>query len=436
MKMKISDKKAAFIKGTFILTITGFINKIIGFFYRIFLSNKIGAEGMGIYQLIFPVVAICHAITVCGISTSISKLVAEKHALKDESGAKAILFGGLVLSVGLSILTGTLLILSANTLSVHIYNEPRCVLLFKIIALSLPFSAIHSCICGYYFGRQQTRIPSIAQLIEQIVRVCSVFFICHILESQNAPVDISVAVIGIVFGETISMLFCLTAFGHENAAMPKNTDSFCILPLIRLSLPLTFNRLALHLLQSIEALLLPLSLASFGLKNSEALQVYGTLTGMALPFILFPSAITNSIATLLLPTIAEAKASNNQKLIRSLIYKSFTLSIGFGFLLTAGFLVFGPFLGEFFFQSPLAGHFIRTLSFLCPFLCLTITLESILNGLGKTVTSFLHNITGLIIRILFVILTIPVIGITGYLWGILASEIVISMLHLFSLKKF
>ena len=405
--MMISGKKAAFIKGTFILTMTGFINKIIGFFYRIFLSNKIGAEGMGIYQLIFPVVAICHAITVCGISTAISKLVAEKHAVKNESGAKAILFGGLTLSVGLSILTGTILILSANTLSIHIYKEPRCALLFKIIALSLPFCAIQSCICGYYFGKKQTCIPAISQLTEQIVRICSVFFICHILESQNTPVDISIAVIGIVLGEITSMLFCLTALGHDNVAKSKTSDSLSFLPLIRLGLPLSFNRLSLHLLQSIEALLLPLALTSFGLKNSEALEVYGTLTGMALPFLLFPSAITNSIATLLLPTIAEAKVANNHKLIQSIVYKSFMLSVFFGFLLTFIFFISGIFLGEFFFHSSLAGHFIRTLSFLCPFLCLATTLESILNGLGKTMTSFIHNIVGLILRILFVIFAIP-----------------------------
>lgn len=433
--MMISGKKAAFIKGTFILTMTGFVNKIIGFFYRIFLSNKFGAEGMGIYQLIFPIAAICHALTIGGIHTAISKLVAEKHSRADEAGAKSVLFSGLILSIGLSILTGTLLMFFADTLSVHIYREQRCGLLFKIIALSLPFSAVHSCICGYYYGKKQTKIPALSQLVEQVVRVASVILICHILESQNSPAEISTAVTGIVLGESISMLFCLTALGHDNTTMPKSMDKLYFLSLIRLSLPLSFNHLALHLLQSLEAILLPLSLSSFGLQNAEALQVYGTLTGMALPFILFPSAITTSIATLLLPTIAEAKASDNQKLIRTLIYKSFTLSISFGFLLTAGFLIFGSFLGEFFFQSTLAGHFIRTLSFLCPFLCLAITLESILNGLGKTMTSFFHNMAGLILRILFVIFTIPAVGITGYLWAILASEILISLLHFFSLRK-
>lgn len=434
--MIISGKKAAFIKGTFILTMTGFISKIIGFFYRIFLSNKIGAEGMGIYQLIFPVTAICHAITTCGITTAISKICAEKNAENDTAGAKMVLLSGLLLSVTLSILTGVCLILASDFLSLHIYNEARCSLLFKITALSLPFCSIHSCICGYYYGARQTMIPAASQLVEQLVRVGSVLIICHILESQNSPVGIYIAVIGIVLGEAVSMLFSLTMLTfHAPDKFFSSTGKMCLKPILTLSLPLSVNRLALHLLQSVEAILLPLTLTAFGMTNKEALSVYGTLTGMALPFILFPSAITNSIATLLLPTIAEARASGNQRLINSVIYKSFLLSIGFGFSLTISFLILGNFLGEFFFQSTLAGHFIKTLAFICPFLCLGITFESILNGLGKTVTSFFHNIAGLLLRICFVIFAIPKVGITGYLWGILACEILISLLHCFSLRK-
>ena len=57
------------VKGTLILTLSGFLTKIIGFIYRIFLSHTIGAQGMGIYQLIFPVQALCFALTVGGIQT-------------------------------------------------------------------------------------------------------------------------------------------------------------------------------------------------------------------------------------------------------------------------------------------------------------------------------------------------------------------------------
>ena len=71
------------LKGTLILTLSGFLTKIIGFLYRIFLSQTIGSTGMGIYQLIFPIHALCFALTVGGIQTAISRLVAAKFAKKE-----------------------------------------------------------------------------------------------------------------------------------------------------------------------------------------------------------------------------------------------------------------------------------------------------------------------------------------------------------------
>ena len=71
-------KKHMLIRGTLILTITGLVTRIIGFFYRIFLSHTIGAEGMGIYQLIFPIHSICFSLTVAGIQTAISRFLAAK----------------------------------------------------------------------------------------------------------------------------------------------------------------------------------------------------------------------------------------------------------------------------------------------------------------------------------------------------------------------
>ena len=61
----MSDK--LFIKGTLILTLTGLVSRLMGFFYRIFLSHTIGAQGVGIYQLTLPVHAIVLAACCMGI---------------------------------------------------------------------------------------------------------------------------------------------------------------------------------------------------------------------------------------------------------------------------------------------------------------------------------------------------------------------------------
>ena len=74
--------KQIFFKGTFILTCAGLMSRVIGFFYRIFLSHTIGAQGLGLYQLIMPLQNLVLAFTVSGIQTSLSRLIASRLALK------------------------------------------------------------------------------------------------------------------------------------------------------------------------------------------------------------------------------------------------------------------------------------------------------------------------------------------------------------------
>ncbi len=153
------------------------------------------------------------------------------------------------------------------------------------------------------------------------------------------------------------------------------------------------------------------------------------------PFILFPSAITNSMAVLLLPTVAEAQADGQHSRIAQTIALSLRYSLYMGILCIGVFTLFGRELGISVFHDHSAGPFMQILAWLCPFLYLATTMGSILNGLGKTSVTFRHNVTALLLRLAFVIFGIPRFGITAYLWGMLASELLLAGLHLFSLKR-
>lgn len=142
------------VKGTLILTLSGFLTKIIGFIYRIFLSHTIGAQGMGIYQLIFPVQALCFALTVGGIQTAISRLVAAKAALEEEQSSRDIFLISTFLSIFTAILVSFFLYRHASWFALHILLEESCTPLLKIMALSLPMGAFHACVNGYYFARK------------------------------------------------------------------------------------------------------------------------------------------------------------------------------------------------------------------------------------------------------------------------------------------
>lgn len=439
-------KKNPIITGTVILTATGIISRIIGFFYRIFLSRNIGEEGMGIYQLLAPVMALSFSLTAAGIQTSISKHVAAYEAKGQRRSSVAVLLCGLFVSVSLSLALGIVLFQYSLPISLHFLLEERCAPLVRIYALSLPFAAVHSCINGYYYGLKKTAVPSVTQLIEQLARVFSVYLIFLYCDKHNLTPQVSVAIVGLVLGEITSSLIsilAITGTGCKNTRrryrshFTSEYDVFKQLkPLLLLAVPLSVNRIVLNFLQSIEAIYLPRQLCAFGLSNSQALSIYGVLTGMSLPLILFPQAITGSISVLLLPYVSEADAKGNPARISKAIFSSTAFCVIMGFLAALFFYIAGPFLGSFLFQSTEAGLFIRSLSFMCPFLYLGSLLTSILNGLNKATHAFFINVLALCIRLICIFLFVPHIGIKGYLWGLPVSQIAHCAFNFLALKKY
>ena len=181
--------------------------------------------------------------------------------------------------------------------------------------LALPFSSIHNCICGYYLGQKKTKIPAVSQLIEQLIRVGAVYVTYQIMVRNASPSSIWIAVLGIVIGESVSAMYCARYFASRPHLKPTLSiiyhNRHLSKDLLGMAIPLTSSRILMNLLQSIESISIPLCLQKYGYTNSEALSTYGVLTGMALPCILFPTALTNSVSTMLLPTVAEIQAEDD-----------------------------------------------------------------------------------------------------------------------------
>lgn len=432
-------KKYPFLSGTLLLTLTGIITRIIGFFYRIFLSHHIGEEGMGIYQLIAPVMALSFSLTCAGIQTSISKYTASYIAGNQSKSALRFFVTGFTVSMFLSVATACFLYQNSSVIAADYLMETRCEPLVRIYALSLPFAGIHSCINGYYYGLKKSMIPSVSQLVEQLARVGSVFAIYTYSEYMHCEPSLAVTVLGILIGEICSTALSLVAFYvHLSGQTLRGASSSYLLhfrELLRMAVPLIANRLSLNFLQSMETVHIPQRLTMYGLSKSEALANYGVLTGMTYPLILFPSAVTSSVSVLLLPYISEAVAKGDTAKIRSAIKKSVIGCTMMGSLFCIFFLLFGPFLGKVLFDSQLAGTYIQMLSIACPLLYLSGVLTSVLHGLGKAFHAFLYNVFCLLIRLGFVFFLIPKMGIPGYLIGIFVSECFLISVMLITLRK-
>lgn len=431
-------KDHPFIKGTIILTLTGLVSRIIGFFYRIYLSRLFGEEGMGVYQLLSPVLALTFSITAAGLQTAISKYVASETSTRNYKASFRVLAVGLALSLALSLFCMSITIRFSELIAARFLLEPRTASMLRIIALSIPLGAVHSCINGYFYGIKKTGIPAATQLLEQFCRVACVFIASYMAGLRNTTPTINVAVIGLVVGEFCAMIVSIVAVYLRfyqvsskdslqaktlKALQPVSSYFKVTWELLALSIPLALTRIVINLLQSVEAVYIPTQLQVYGYDAATSLSVYGVLTGMAMPLLFFPNALTGSMSLLLLPMVSEADAAGNNTAVRRTIGKTVYSCLMLGGICTLGFLLLGRPLGQLLFGSELAGRFICSLSFICPFLYLCTTLQSILHGLGKAGSVFFVNVSALLLRLLFVFILLPRFGINSYIAGMILSQL-------------
>ncbi len=467
------NQRQYLIRGTFLLTLTGLITKIAGFYYKIFLSRTIGAEQIGLFQLSAPVFFFCLSAASGGIQMAISRFTAEYFAENKRKSAHCILGCGLLLSGALSAVCAAALCLGAPVIAGRFLLEARCAPLIRITAFSLPFAAAHACVSGYFVGRKKAALSAASQMAEQMLRMAAVFFFYALSLKNKVQMSATVMALGQVAGELSAALFCACALllskgtasdkrsSHDTVAagerrspqpdtpsparrvlskissvsVQRASVRSCFGKILSMSLPLTLTRMLMCVLQGIEAAMLPQQLQRFGMDASSALTAYGTLTGMAIPLLFFPTAATGAFATLLLPVVSEAKALHQGKKITGTINASFYSSLLLGYFFFTAFLLFGRQCGEQVFHSALAGDYICSLAIICPFLYMNTTLGSILHGLGKTAVVSLGNTAGFFIRLSMLLLLVPDMGINGYFTGMLLSHAFVSACSLAALHQ-
>lgn len=437
----MSSLKKTLIKGTLLLTIASLLTKVLGFYNRIFLSQTIGAREIGVYQLIFPVYLIVHSLCCQGFEYGIMKFVAQEAARGNRRNVWRYFKICALGSLSLAVLCMVFVYLNCDFIAVHLLKQADCAPCLKILTAAFPLLSIKDSILAYFYAMKKTALPAGAQLLEQIVRVTVIWGISTFVLTITK--DASLATMGLVAGEAASLLLVLffvpsmkREINHLGArsqtVLPRRTIvkhifSYCT--------ALTSSRLLLTVLSSVESVLVPYLLAKALANEDEALSLFGILTGMSLTFITFPSALTNSIATMLLPAVSEAQAQNQQRRIKRAASLSLHYCLLLGILSTTVFLVFGKDLGNLVFHEPAAGEYIFILSWLCPFIYVATTLTSILNGLGKTTLTFTNNVISVLIRIFCIVALVPRFHMQGYLIGLLVSYSTLAILCYHHLHK-
>ena len=432
-------KRKALITGTLILTGASLITRLLGFVFRVYMSNIMGAEGMGLYQLLFPIYMLLWAASSAGISLAVSKMVAEESSCGQHSNAVRILKVSLCIALPISFILSILLYSFSPFIAKYYIHAPVTALSLKILAACIPFMSTACCIRGYFQGRQEMSVSALAQIIEQAARMLVIYLFAGFFIPKGIEYACALGVLGMCVGEIFSFILSFTAFRLKKRTLRFSKPTLAyhqtLTTLLALSIPITANRFLTSGLQSFENILIPIQLQKFGLDSSHALALYGKFSGMALPLLFFPSMVTMSLSTVLVPAISEAVARNKQLTLQKMIGKAIQFSSLIGVGATALFLSFSKEIALACYGMEDVGQLLKLLAIICPFLYLQNILTGTMNGLGMQKQTFKTNIMGSLICITIILTIVPLKGILGFVLALLIQSGLVTVLLLWHILK-
>ncbi len=434
-------KKLTYIQGAFILTLTNLITGSLSFIYRVFLTRAIGSEGIGVYQLILPLYTLCITLVSGGITTAVSKLIAEQTPSRNFRNMYKILrICGIIIGAW-SLLLCILIFFNAEYLANNVLKDSRTFLAIMVFTPAVFFISFSAVLKGYFYGIQYVNPPAYIDILEKLIRLGGLLLTTYFLLPFGIEYVCAGVMAAMATGELISLALLYFSYKIKRTPVTVQTrvDSTVriISKVLKMALPLSFSGALTTIMDMVIAILVPMQLRAAGYSNSDALSLYGQVTGMTMQLLFFPFIIVSSLGVTLVPAIASSYASGNWTALNKKCNDSMKITSVVAFASTAFFMIFPWELCRIFFKYPEAGNLLFWMAFVCVFEYWQFTLFAILNGVGKQHIVLKNSILHIVISVAcsYFLIPIPTVGIYGYIVGFCASAILVCIWNFIDLKR-
>ncbi len=440
------ENKHNFLKGAAILAIAGALSKIMGALYRIPLARMIGAEGIGIYQMAYPIYTTILALATAGVPVAISVLISRKETQGYTGDSRKIFKVSLAILFVFGIILTLIVMQSAHFIANVILRDPRTYYAILAVAPAIFFAGMMSVFRGFFQGHQSMVPTAVSQVIEQLFRVTAVLILAVIL----LPRGIEFAAAGATFGAVVGGLFGLMVLGVYYWQFRKNerellqplkysgtTSKELGIEMVRLAIPVSFGAVVLPLVQMLDAIIVPGRLIALNYTTSQATAMFGHLSGMAAVLISLPTIFTISIATSLVPAISEALAQKDHPLLRSRINYAFRAGMIISFPCAAGLYILAFQICDLLYGMPEAGIPLEPMAFSCIALAAFQLSSAGLQGIGRPEIAMRHLIITGILKVIFnyTLTSVPMLNIKGAAIGTVIAFTIGSLLNIIYLQR-
>ena len=445
-----NSNNSKFLKGTMILTISSIIVKVIGSLNWIILSRVLGGEGIGLYQMGFPIYLMAITVSSAGVPVAISIITSEKLANKDYRGAKRVFNVSLRLLLVSGLIFSSALLFGADFLiNQHIIRDARAYYSIIALAPAVFFVTFLASFRGYLQGWQIMTPTATSEVVEQLVRVITMLVFADLFMPYGLAYAAGGASMGAGAGAFCALLVLMWFYRrlkrrlHEEIeaqddSIPEESAGHIIKRLLKLALPVSLTSLMLPIGANLDLLIVPQRLEVAGFDVRHATELFGYLTGMAVPLVNLATIFTAAMTISLVPSISESKALEHFDAIRDKIRLAFRVAMIITFPCFMGLFFLAEKVAALIYNAPGAAGAIQTMSVGILFLGMHQISTGILQGLGKTAIPVINMILACLVKVVMSwwLTAIPFLGIKGASMATVADFAVAAIINMGFIYKY
>lgn len=433
-------KKQSLIKASLVLGIAGIVARFFGLFFRWPLIMLIGDEGVGYYQMSYPLYMFFVAMA-SGVPVAISKMISEKKAKGDIEGIFVIVKESTFLMMILGIGTTLILFFFAKPIIRFVQWDMKSY--YALLGISFaPFViSIMTIYRGFFQGLQNMTPSGVSQILEQLGRVIigvglAIFLLPKGIEFAAGGAAFGAAAGGVIGASYLYEKYKKVKKEMWNKRVKSNPE--VLSSILRIALPISLGTTVGTIMSLIDSILVPQKLLQSGVTSEMATVLYAQLTGKANVITNIPLTLSMALGTSLIPIIAENYIMNRRKDVQDKVQLSIKLSMLIAMPCTLGlYFLAGPIMMVIFPGKYDGILILKYLSISVPFIIITQTTTSIMQGIGHYIRPIINLFIGCIVKVAltYFLVPIPEINIYGAVIASIAAYIIATILNMISIKR-
>lgn len=432
---------SSFIRGTAVLMVAVFLSKLLGFVFRIQFMRIAGEEAVGIYMTAYPAFIFFLSLVQLGIPIAIAKVIAELDAKGEQHRIPAVMKTASLLTFLTAVVFIPTSVLFVPYLAGTLLGNPASAsALYAGIAI-VPIAAIGGLIRGYFQGIARIEETAWSQIIEQFFRIMLITWALPlILSHDNQALNAGYAMLITLLAEAVSVLYLLFKYKQQRKkAVQQATDKnrYPMEPILAVALPSSGSRLFGTFTWFLEPIIFLRALSLSGITAVAATSLYGVISGVLVPLLLFPAFIPYALSVVLVPAVSGAIASSNKQKLRDRIHLALRLSAITGAFAATVFYIHGEALAIKLFHVTEGASYMTLLAPIFFFYYIQSPLYSILQATGDAKAGMMNSVYGGVAKlsVMFVLASQPGLQETGAVLAIGFGVLITSFLHIATIRK-